>query len=74
MKNLVKKIVVNLCDERERNHRAPVVAMENEIIRTVNEMVKQALEELTAECQLHRTENVNRIPMYSPEKSHADKA
>lgn len=66
LKEYTLAVVVAICQERRAQHKTPVVASTTDIIRRVNAEVQAALEEMTAAGQLHRAENINKIPMYNP--------
>lgn len=68
LKEYALAIVKAICQERIEQHKSPVVASFNEIVRKANADLQDALEEMVAAGQLRRTENVNRIPMYHPNK------
>lgn len=61
-------IVEAICHERRDQHKSPIVASLTDITRRVNVEVQKALEEMTAAGELHRTENINKIPMYKPKQ------
>ncbi len=68
LKEYALACVEAICQQRLDQHKHPVVASLHDITRKVNDEVLAALEELTAEGRLAKTENVNRIPMFYPIK------
>lgn len=68
LKEYALAAVEAICQERRDQHKHPVVARLDDIIRKVNDEVQKALEELAAEGTLAKTENVNKIPMFYPNK------
>lgn len=57
--------------EREAMHKVPTVASLRDITSMAVAEITEALENLAAKGILHRTENVNRVPMYAPKDNQA---
>lgn len=57
--------------ERKAAHKYPAVAILNETLTMARVEITEALERLTEQGVLHRTENINRVPMYAPIESQA---
>lgn len=55
--------------EREAMHKVPTVASLRDITSMAVAEITEAIESLVAKGILHRTENVNRVPMYAPKES-----
>ena len=66
LKEYALACVEAICQERLAQHKHPVVASLNDITRKVNDEVPAALQELTTEGILAKTENVNKTPMFYP--------
>ena len=66
LKEYALALVKAICQERIEQHKSPVVATLHDVARKVNAEVQAALDEMVEAGQLHRTENINRIPMYNP--------
>lgn len=60
--DLAQRIVA----ERETERKVPTVATLRDISSKAIAEISEALEALTEAGVLHRSENVNRIPMYAP--------
>lgn len=59
-------LVEAICQERIEQRKSPVVATLRDISGKAIAEISEALEALTEAGVLHRSENVNRIPMYTP--------
>lgn len=57
-------IVRRLVAEKEAARIVPPVASAHDISRIAIAEISQALERLTAQGVLHKTENINKIPLY----------
>lgn len=68
LKEYALALVKAICQERIEQHKSPVVATLHDITRKVNAEVQAALDEMAEAGQLHKSENINRIPMYHPTK------
>lgn len=64
-------LVCRKVSERKAAHKFPEVAILNEILSEARAEITEALERLTEQGILHRTENINRVPMYAPIESQA---
>ena len=68
LKEYALACVEAICQERLAQHKHPVFASLHDILRMVNDEVQAALEELATEGRLAKTENVNKTPMFYPQK------
>lgn len=57
--------------ERQAMHKVPTVASLRDITNMAVAEITEALENLMTKGVLHRTENVNRVPMYTPKDNQA---
>ena len=68
LKEYALAAVEAICQQLRDQHKHPAIASLNDITRKVNEEVQAALEELAIDGRLAKTENVNKIPMFYPQK------
>lgn len=60
-----------ICAEREEARKVPAVASLRDITRMATAEISEALERMTEQGILQRTENINKIPMYAPKDQQA---
>lgn len=65
--SLVQRVIA----EREEARRIPAVALLRDIARIATAEISEALERMTEQGILQRTENINKIPMYAPKDQQA---
>lgn len=66
----VLNIVRQLSDDRKQRHIEPAVAGEIEIMRVIQDSLRQSLDSLEEDGVLGHFENVNGIKMYYPVDKH----
>ncbi len=64
-------LVQRVMAEREEARKAPLVASLRDINAIANTEISEALESLVEQGKLHRSENLNKMPMYIPKAKEA---
>lgn len=64
----VYNVIRAIQKEREKQHRAPVVAIHNEVVKRILEDVRVTISEMEADGVVTHCENVNGIYLYRTNK------